>query len=142
MKKIEKVGIAIGAIVLGLIFSPAVALTETEGTRHAVEYLETNSASDAIKHVRIVGLEEVSFAPNTININQGDTVVFTNVDGSNGGMDHTVISVKTGTRESNDIFNSGILNVGEIFKVTFQQSGNFEYLDSLQPTNPGRINVK
>lgn len=140
MKKKEKVAIVLVTIVLGLIFSPAIALSESDGTRHTVEYIETTT-SDVIKHVKIVGLEEIPFSPNTINIEHGDIVIFTNVDGSNGGTDHTIVSVKTGTSEPDGVFNSGVLSVGETFKVTIQQPGNYEYLDSLHPTIPGRINV-
>lgn len=139
MKKYQKAGIALAAVVLGLIVSPAVSLNEAGGVKKAVQFIDMTSSS--VKDVKIVGLEEVSFAPNTLNIKEGDIVIFTNVDGSKGGTAHYIISVKTGTFEPDGIFSSGIIKVGEKFQVTFQHSGIYDYVDIIEPTIPGRIVV-
>ena len=138
----KKITAALIAIVLGVIISPAIALSEADAMKKSVELEDTISTSDIVKTVRIVGLDEISFAPNTINITPGNTVNFINVDGSNGGTFHTVTSVKIGTMEPVVTFDSGILRVGETYQVTFQEPGTYEYFDLLHPTIPGRIYVK
>ena len=110
--------------------------------RTSVELIDNISISSVVKTVKIVGLDDVSFAPNMINITKGDTISFLNVDGSDGGTDHTVTSVKMATMEPDGVFDSGSLEVGKTFKVTFQKPGVYEYIDSLYPTISGRINVK
>ncbi len=141
MKTTKKVGIVLAGIVLGLIISPAVAVSNAYSSRTSVELVENLSTSSVVKTVKIVGVEDVSFAPNMINITKGDTISFLNVDGSDGGTDHTVTSVKMATMEPDDIFDSGSLRVGETFKVTFHKPGVYEYIDSLYPTISGRITV-
>ena len=138
----KKIIVALIAIVLGVIISPAIALSEADAMKKSVEIEDTISTSDIVKTVRIVGLDEISFAPNTINITPGNTVNFINVDGSNGGTSHTVTSVKTETMEPNVTFDSGILRVGETYQLTFLEPGTYEYFDLLHPTVSGRIYVK
>ena len=142
MQTTKKVGIVLAGIVLGLIISPAVAVSEAYSSRTSVELVENLSISSVVKTVKIVGLDDVSFAPNTINITKGDTISFLNVDGSDSGTDHTVTSVKMATMEPDGVFDSGSIGVGKTFKVTFQKPGVYEYIDSLYPTISGRINVK
>jgi len=142
MQTTKKVGIVLAGIVLGLIISPAVAVSEAYSARTSVELIENLPISSVVKTVKIVGLDDVSFAPNTINITKGDTISFLNVDGSDSGTDHTVTSVKMATMEPDGVFDSESLRVGETFKVTFQKPGVYEYIDSLYPTISGRINVK
>ena len=141
MKTTKKVGIVLAGIVLGLIISPAVAVSEAYSARTSVELIENISTSSVVKAVKIVGLDDVSFAPNVINITKGDTISFLNVDGSDGGTDHTVTSVKMATIEPDGVFDSGTLRVSETFKITFHKPGVYEYIDSLYPTLPGRITV-
>jgi plastocyanin len=43
--------------------------------------------------------------------------------------------------EPNGAFESGIIRVGETFRVTFEKPGVYEYFDSLHPTVSGRITV-
>ena len=142
MKTTNKVVIAMTAIVLGLMVSPAVALSEAYSARSSVELVENVSVSSVVKTVKIVGLDDVPFTPNTINMTKGDTISFLNVDGSNGGTDHAVTSVKIGTMETDGIFDSGSLKVGETFSITLDEPGVYEYIDSLHPTVPGRIIVE
>ncbi len=141
MKTTKKVGIVLVGIILGLIISPAIAVSEAYSARASVELIENLSISSDVKTVKIVGLEDVSFAPNVINITKGDTISFLNVDGSDGGTDHTITSVKTATMEPDGVIDSGALRVGETFKVTFHKPGVYEYIDSLYPTISGRITV-
>jgi len=141
MKTTKKVGIVLAGIVLGLIISPAVAVSEAYSARTSVELIDNISISSVVKTVKIVGLDDVSFAPNMINITKGDTISFLNVDGSDGGTDHTVTSVKMATMELDGVFDSGTLRVSETFNVTFHKPCFYEYIDSLYPTISGRITV-
>ncbi len=137
-----KVGIAFTVIVLGLVVSPAIALSEADSARQSEELLEVINNSSIEKTVKIVGVDEYPFAPNTIDITKGDTIVFFNVDGANGGMDHAITSAKIGTMEPDDTFKSGIIRIGQTFKVTFDKPGVYEYFDYIDPTVSGRINVR
>ena len=141
MNTTKKVGIAFAAIILGIVVSPAIPLSEVEAVKRVEISLENISNKNTVETVKIVGLENVSFAPNTINITTGDSIVFLNVDGSDGGTDHTVTSAKIGTMEYDGAFESGVLRVGESFKTTFEKPGVYEYFDSLHPTVSGRITV-
>src|SRR5439155_20481927 len=70
--------------------------------------------------VRIVGTGvDTQFYPSYLNIKVGDAVAFMNLDGTDGGVAHSVLSVDTTSRTANDIFDSGVLHVGDIFKVKF-----------------------
>jgi len=128
MKKTKKAGIALIAIFFALVISPGVALSEAYATNNSYE-----------KTVRIAGLDEVSFVPNTINITKGDTIVFINVDGTNGGIAHSIISVQAGTTFGT--FDSGLIKTGQSFKISFDEPGIYEYIDSIYPSIRGIIHV-
>lgn len=141
MNTTKKVGIAFAAILLGIVVSPAIPFNEAEAAKRVEISLENISNENTMETVKIVGLDNVSFAPNAINITTGDSILFLNVDGSDGGTDHTVTSAKIGTMERDGTFESGIMRVGESFKTTFEKPGVYEYFDSLHPTVPGKITV-
>ncbi len=130
MKKTKKAGIALIAIFFALVISPGVALSEAYATNNSYE-----------KTVRITGVDDVSFAPNTINITKGDTIVFINVDGTNGGTAHSIVSVQTGTTLPDGTFDSGLIKTSQSFRVSFDEPGIYEYIDSIYPSIRGIIHV-
>ena len=130
MKKTKKVGIVLIATFFALVISPGVALSEAHATKSSYD-----------KTVRIAGLDEVSFVPNTINITKGDIIVFINVDGANGGTAHSIVSVQTGTTSPDGIFDSGLIKTGQSFRVSFDEPGIYEYIDSIYPHIRGIIHV-
>ena len=130
MKKTKKAGIVLIATFFALVISPGVALSEAYATNNSYE-----------KTVRIAGLDEVSFVPNTINITQGDTIVFINVDGTNGGIAHSIVSVQIGTTLPDGTFDSGLIKIGQSFKISFDEPGIYEYIDSIYPSIRGIIHV-
>ena len=130
MKKTKKAGIVLIATFFALVISPGVALSEAYATNNSYE-----------KTVRIAGLDEVSFVPNTINITKGDTIVFINVDGTNGGTAHSIVSVQTGTTLPDGTFDSGLIKIGQSFKISFDEPGIYEYIDSIYPSIRGIIQV-
>jgi len=130
MKKTKKAGIVLIATFFALVISPGVALSEAYATNNSYE-----------KTVRIAGLDGVSFVPSTINITKGDTIVFINVDGTNGGTAHSIVSVQTGTTLPDGAFDSSLIKIGQSFRVTFDEPGIYEFIDSIYPTIRGIIHV-
>ncbi len=130
MKKTKKAGIVLIAIFFALVISPGVALSEAYATNNSYK-----------KTVRIAGLDGVSFIPNTINITKGDIIVFINVDGTNGGIAHSIVSVQIGTTLPDGIFDSGLIKTGQSFRVSFGEPGIYEYIDSIYPNISGTIHV-
>ncbi|MCH7967315.1 MAG: hypothetical protein IIB02_07895 [Thaumarchaeota archaeon] len=130
MNKTKKGGIVLIVTILALVISPGVALSEAYATNNSYD-----------KIVRIAGLDDVSFVSNTINITKGDTIVFINVDGTNGGVAHSIVSVQTGTTLPDGIFDSGLIKIGQSFKVSFDEYGIYEYIDSMYPSIRGIIHV-
>ena len=130
MNKTKKGGIVLIATFLALVISPGVALSEAYATNNSYE-----------KTVRIAGLDQVSFVPNTVNITKGDTIVFINVDGTNGGTAHSIISVQAWTTLPDGTFDSGLIKIGQSFRVSFDEPGIYEYIDSIYPNISGKIHV-
>ncbi len=130
MNKTKKGGIVLIATFFALVISPGVALSEAYATNNSYE-----------KTVRIAGPDQVSFVPNVINITKGDTIVFINVDGTNGGISHTIVSVHTGTTLPDGTFDSGLIKIGQSFRVSFDEPGIYEYIDSIYPNTIGVIHV-
>ncbi len=87
--------------------------------------------------VDIVGIESPFYSPNTINVSAGETILFDNVDANY----HTVTSVKSGTTEHDGKFDSGLLNAGESYELTLNESGTFDYFCSLHTGMKGTIIV-
>ena len=103
--------------------------------------IENTRSTSAEKIVRIMGTEENSVSPNTIYVRTFDILTFVNLDGTNGGTTHTVISVKTGTTEPDGTFDSGLIRTGENFKTTINEPGIYEYFDPIYPSIRGTIHV-
>ena len=93
------------------------------------------------KTVRIMGTEENLVSPNPIYVRTNDTVTFVNIDGTNGGTDHTIVSVKAGTTEPDGTFDSDLIRTGKNFKITLTEPGIYEYFDSIYPSIRGTIHV-
>jgi plastocyanin len=88
----------------------------------------TQTASTNIENIVI---ENFVFTPTEINVEVGDTVIWTNNDSTK----HTVTSVAAGG------LNSGELAPGESYQKTFTESGTFEYKCSIHPSMTGRVVV-
>jgi len=128
MRTTYKVGIAIVAIVLGLVVSPAIAFSEAGETRKVTASLEKSSTSSTVKTVMIVGHEEPQFVPNVIHLKIGDSIRFINQDGQDGGLAHDVVSVdESGILDGK--FNGPLLNIGDTFTEKFTEFGIYHYID-------------
>src|SRR5687768_1685689 len=85
--------------------------------------------AEATEHA--VSMKNVKYAPATLDIKVGDTVIWTNDD----DHDHTVIS-------ADGSFKSEKIGRGETFKHTFDKKGKFKYSCSYHPRMKGTITVK
>ncbi|MGI9566509.1 MAG: cupredoxin domain-containing protein [Nitrosopumilus sp.] len=82
------------------------------------------------------------FVPNFIQVNVGEKITFVNVDGTNGGTSHAVISVNSETGVPDGLFDSGLLKTGDRFEVQFDESRVYTYVDSMyHPQIHGIISV-
>jgi plastocyanin len=79
-----------------------------------------------------VSIVNFSFSPVTLNINKGDTVVWTN----NDSAPHTV------TGNDSKALSSATLSIGQSYSFTFTESGAFDYHCAIHPTMRGSIIVK
>jgi amicyanin len=77
-----------------------------------------------------VDIVDFAFSPAELTITVGDTVTWTNRD----QMIHTATSV-------NGAFDSGDLDVGESYSLTFTAPGTYDYLCTPHPSMTGRIVV-
>ena len=77
-----------------------------------------------------VEIADFAFAPATLTITVGDTVTWTNQD----AVAHTATST-TG------VFDSGDLEQGESYSVTFTAPGTYDYLCTPHPSMTGRVVV-
>ena len=77
-----------------------------------------------------VAIADFAFSPDTLTITAGDTVTWTNED----AVAHTATS-------TSGAFDSGDLEQGESFSLTFTTPGTYDYLCTPHPTMTGRIVV-
>ncbi len=127
--------------VYSILLSIPVLMTPITSYQEESDTIENTRSTSAEKIVRIMGTEENSVSPNTIYIRTFDILTFVNLDGTNGGTTHTVISVKTGTTEPDGTFDSGLIRTGENFKTTLTEPGIYEYFDPTYPSIRGTIHV-
>lgn len=78
-----------------------------------------------------VQIKEMKFSPQSLKIQVGQTVEWTNAD----TRDHTVIA-------DDGSFESGNLSRGDRFTHTFEQPGTFRYGCSYHPRMKGKIIVE
>jgi amicyanin len=107
--------VAIGIIAAGFLFGLASggALPARAGTTVAV------------------AIADFAFAPATLTIQVGDTVTWTNGD----AVVHTATS-------TSGAFDSGDLDPGESYSITFTAPGTYDYLCTPHPSMTGRIVVE
>jgi plastocyanin len=99
---------------------------------------ETNAKT---VQIRIVGSDDVQFAPSRVSIKVGDEVTFINVDGYNGGVQHWVLSIDGVSGIPDGVFNSGMMKVGDTYTVKFNTHGVYTFIDGIYPATNGYIIV-
>lgn len=83
-----------------------------------------------------VALQNFTFNPNTVTINRGDSVKWTNNDVTN----HTV--TPSGSNAAASDFGSGALKQGDSYAYKFNQAGTYAYHCSIHPSMTGKVIVK
>jgi len=78
-----------------------------------------------------VMIEDFKFAPKEIRISVGDTIKWTNLDSA----PHTAT-------DNNDMFDSGTLEKGESFSMTFDKAGTYDYICTIHPWMEGTVIVE
>jgi amicyanin len=78
-----------------------------------------------------VDIANFAFSPQTLTIQVGDTVTWTNLD----TVQHTATS-------TSGAFDTGLLDQNEGYSITFTQPGTFDYLCTPHPSMTGQIVVQ
>lgn len=91
---------------------------------------EEASADDEAAEGETVEIQDFEFSPESLEIPVGTTVTWTNV----GEAPHTATS-------DSGIFDSGRLEPGESFSITFDEAGEFSYFCAVHPRMTGSIVV-
>lgn len=105
--------VAIAAAVVGMLLLGVATTVPVRGGGHAIEIVD------------------FAFSPATLTIAVGDTVTWTNSD----PVVHTATA-------GSGAFDSGDLDTGESYSVTFTIAGTYDYLCTPHPTMTGRIVVE
>lgn len=97
------------------------------------------TSSPKIYNASMIGIKkDKSYYPNPINVNAGDSIVWTN-------SDNDIHSVTSGSDEGPSIgqeFDSGIIGSGKSFTHKFENLGTYEYFCSMHPSMVGEVIVK
>ena len=114
-----------GGAMMGMAM-PGMVMPAAYHTRTTASATEEAQASDVIK----ISIANFAFGPAAITIHPGDTVTWSNNDGSA----HT-ITFKDGSGGSQAI------QPGESFTRKFDKAGNFDYFCSFHPYMTGKVTV-
>lgn len=99
----------------------------------------SSSSLTTTKNVSITGeQQDKSFDPNSIEINAGESVTWTNDD-------NEIHDVASGSPEKENMgqeFASGILSTGKSFSHTFDKPGTYEYFCTFHEAMTGKVVVK
>src|SRR5919197_2504601 len=88
-------------------------------------------AAPASSATATVSIKRTGFTPATININQDDSVTWTN----NDTIDHQVVA-------NSGSFASPVLKPGKSYTRTFRSGGTYRYHDALHPGLKGTVTVR
>lgn len=104
-------------ILAGLLIAAAAAVATCGGARRPATHT-------------VVIVDATRYAPATLTLEAGDTVVWVNKD----IMPHTATSEAAG-------FDSGRIDPGQSWSYTVTKAGSFEYICTYHPTMKGRLLV-
>lgn len=100
--------------------------TQSQAATQAATQSQTQTQTQTQVQTQEVAISNFSFDPQTVQIDKGVTVLWTNKD----AVPHTV---------TGDSFSSGPLSPGQSFSYTFADDGTFAYHCSLHPQMTGSI---
>jgi amicyanin len=79
-----------------------------------------------------VNIQDFKFSPDTMTVNKGTTVTWTNHD----NVDHTATSQSGPTS-----FDSGNIKPGGTYSYTFNETGTYGYICTIHPYMKGNVTV-
>ena len=134
-KKIILIGIACTIIIAAIV-----SLLQTGDTEIKTEKSEVLIEADIIMPNKVsrpgCELSDSCYIPSIITVNQGEKVTWSNDDVA-------FHSVTSGEYDApTDLFDSGHLDPGEKFSVSFDQKGEYDYFCTLHPWMKGRVIVE
>ncbi len=137
-----KKGISVGIISVIVLVVIAVAFQsgDSEIKTEIIEKSELIIEPDVIMPTKVSrpGCEETDscYIPSVITIKQGEKVTWANEDVA-------FHSVTSGLYDApSDLFDSGHLDPQQIFSVTFDEKGEFDYFCTLHPWMEGKVVVE
>jgi plastocyanin len=136
---VRKKEVSIG-IISGIILVVIAIAMQSSDSENKTEKLEIIIEADVIMPTKVSrpGCEETNscYMPPIIKVNQGQQVTWSNEDVAF----HTVTSGLYG--EPSDFFDSGHLDPGQKFSVSFDDLGTFDYFCTLHPWMAGKVIVE
>ena len=134
-KKIITFGV-ISGVMLALVFS----LIQNNSSEIKTEKSEITLEADVIMPTKVSrpGCEKTNscYVPSIISINKGDKVTWSNEDVA-------FHSVTSGTYDNpTELFDSGHMDPGQKFTVSFEEKGQIDYFCTLHPWMEGRVLVE
>ena len=134
-KKIILIGIACTIIIAAIA-----SLLQNGETEIKTEKSEVVIEADIIMPNKVsrpgCELSDSCYVPSMITVNQGEKVTWSNEDVAF----HSVTSGEYGA--PTNLFDSGHLDPGEKFSVSFDQKGEYDYFCTLHPWMKGRVIVE
>jgi plastocyanin len=112
-----------------MLVAVAAAAIGAAGCSSSADDVTTNAAAGDNGEVSV---ENFAFNPGTISVAAGTEVTWTNDE---TGVAHT-------TTSDDDVWNSGTLQPGDDFTVTFADPGTFTYFCSIHPSMTATIVVE
>lgn len=125
MKKILLI-IILASILLIASCAKAPQATVQDTAKDTQSVISDSAVNEKVTNVVIKGF---AFNPNTITVNVGDKVRWTNEDAAT----HTIKS---------ELVNSPNIARGGTFEHTFDKAGTYDYICGLHPSMQGRVIVK
>ncbi len=97
--------------------------------------------SNEPNHLAIIGQEAPFYMPDNLTVKSGTTVTFKNHD--------AIIHTATGTNDeinvssptANNLFDTGLLTMGQEKQVTFDKAGTYNYFCTIHPFMRGTVTV-
>lgn len=124
--------ISLAVVLIAVLITGGCSLygnSQTSVPRAAPAPTATQPAAAPQDSTNAINIENFSFNPNAITVKKGDSVTWTN----NDAAPHTIKSAT---------FNSVVLNKGQSFSFTFNDTGTFNYSCSIHPSMAGEIIVE
>jgi len=92
-------------------------------------------------HVAILGQDQPFYSPNNIKVKAGTTITFKNHDAIIHTVTGTDDALNAKSPTANNIFDTGLLKMGEEKQITFDNPGTYNYFCQIHPFMQGTVTV-